>query len=125
MYVSHGILFAFCSFVSDSPKCRFFSRNSRNCSIHLVTCCRSEDGSLPFHLWSLNINFFTLFHFDVCIVWPLDGSVHTVQDVNHEDFELSFRYQFLAPPVDNLPAELQGPFLQDKKEQVRINNIFR
>jgi hypothetical protein len=51
--------------------------------------------------------------------------VHTVQDVNHEDFELSFRYQFLAPPVDNLPAELQGPFLQDKKEQVGINNIFR
>jgi hypothetical protein len=41
------------------------------------------------------------------------------QDVNHEDFELSFRYQFLAPPVDNLPPELQGPYLHPLDDQVK------
>jgi hypothetical protein len=41
------------------------------------------------------------------------------QDVNHEDFELSFRYQFLAPPVDNLPPELQGPYTHPLDDQVK------
>jgi hypothetical protein len=41
------------------------------------------------------------------------------QDVNHEDFELSFRYQFLAPPVDNLPPELQGPYIHPLDDQVK------
>jgi hypothetical protein len=42
------------------------------------------------------------------------------QDVNHEDFELSFRYNFLAPPVDNLPVEVQGPYMEEIEEKVRI-----
>ena len=53
-----------------------------------------------------------------CLPTPLDDSVVCFQDVNHEDFELSFRYQFLAPPVDNLPPELQGPYLHPLDERV-------
>ena len=34
-------------------------------------------------------------------------------DVNHEDFEVTFRYHFLAPPVEALPEEVQGPFADD------------
>ena len=30
-------------------------------------------------------------------------------NVNHEDFEVTFRYNFLAPPVEALPEEIQGP----------------
>jgi hypothetical protein len=40
--------------------------------------------------------------------------------VNHEDFELSFRYNFLAPPVDNLPVEVQGPYMEEIEEKVRL-----
>lgn len=43
--------------------------------------------------------------------------LQSAKDVNHEDFQLSFRYQFLAPPVDNLPVELQGPYTQEMEEQ--------
>ena len=30
------------------------------------------------------------------------------QDVNHDDFELTFKYTFLAPSVETLPFDLQG-----------------
>ena len=31
-------------------------------------------------------------------------------DPNHPDFNLTFRYSFLAPPVEALPAEVRGPY---------------
>ena len=31
-------------------------------------------------------------------------------DVNHEKFKVTFDYGFLAPPVDALPIEMQGPY---------------
>ena len=36
-------------------------------------------------------------------------------NVNHEDFEVTFRYNFLAPPVEALPEDVQGP-LSDELE---------
>ena len=43
------------------------------------------------------------------------------QDVNHDDFELTFKYSFLAPPVDALPADVQGPHYDDTEESEKIS----
>ena len=38
-------------------------------------------------------------------------------DVNHDEFKVTFDYQFLAPPVDSLPAEVQGPYMDRDEGQ--------
>ena len=43
--------------------------------------------------------------------------LESVNDVNHEEFELTFRYSFLAPPLENLPPEVQGPYSEDEENQ--------
>jgi len=41
-------------------------------------------------------------------------------DVNHEEFEVTFKYNFLAPPVEILPSEVQGPYT-DIEETEKIS----
>jgi len=41
-------------------------------------------------------------------------------DVNHEEFEVTFNYNFLAPPVEILPSEVQGPY-SDEEETEKIS----
>ena len=48
----------------------------------------------------------------------------SLQDVNHEDFELTFNYSFLAPPVEALPADVQGPHYEDTDETEKISEKF-
>ena len=45
-------------------------------------------------------------------------------DVNQEDFELTFRYQFLAPPVEVLPEEIQGPYTDEVSETQKLADKF-
>ena len=45
-------------------------------------------------------------------------------DVNQEDFEVTFRYQFLAPPVEVLPAEVQGPYADDYNETQKLSEKY-
>ena len=39
------------------------------------------------------------------------------KDVNHDEFKVTFDYQFLAPPVDALPKEVQGPYADSDEAQ--------
>lgn len=41
--------------------------------------------------------------------------LQSTNDVNHEDFELVFKYNFLAPPLENLPTEVLGPYSDDEE----------
>eukprot|EP00092_Neocalanus_flemingeri_P107521 GFUD01138001.1.p1 GENE.GFUD01138001.1~~GFUD01138001.1.p1 ORF type:complete len:221 (+),score=59.42 GFUD01138001.1:47-664(+) len=41
-------------------------------------------------------------------------------DVNHEEFEVTFKYNFLAPPIEILPSEVQGPY-SDEEETEKIS----
>ena len=43
------------------------------------------------------------------------------KDVNHDEFKVTFDYQFLAPPVDSLPTEVQGPY-SDKDETQKASD---
>ena len=80
-----------------------------------------EDFELIFRYKCEN---WTAFWLLCCHVCPLDDSVEDfLHDVNHEDFELSFRYNFLAPPVDNLPVEVQGPYMEEIAEKVKENKF--
>jgi len=38
-------------------------------------------------------------------------------DVNHEEFEVTFKYNFLAPPVEILPSEVQGPYSDEEETE--------
>ena len=46
------------------------------------------------------------------------------QDVNHADFELTFKYSFLAPAIESLPADVQGPKYEDTEETEKISDKF-
>jgi len=41
--------------------------------------------------------------------------LQSTKDVNHDDFELTFKYTFLAPSVETLPFDLQGVNSQDEE----------
>jgi len=38
-------------------------------------------------------------------------------DVNHEEFEVTFKYNFLAPPVEILPSAVQGPYSDEEETE--------
>ena len=45
-------------------------------------------------------------------------------NVNHEDFEVSFRYNFLAPPVEALPEEIQGPYTDEVDTEDKLSEKY-
>ena len=45
-------------------------------------------------------------------------------DVNHEDFEVTYQYNFLAPPVEALPEEVQGPYADEIDVTTKLSDRY-